>query len=274
MRSVKILHSSDFRLDMPFEGLNTARAVARRGEQRLLLSALAELASGEAADLVLLSGNLLDSENTFYETAEDLFHHLGQIPCPVFISPGSQDYYSPRSPYAHVKIPDNVHVFHENELRFVSVPSANARVFGAAFTERHCRALLHGFHAQRRDGIYNLLCLHGTVGNASSHENPISTEDLAASGLDYAALGFTPSASGLLQSGSTWYSWPGCPEGRGFDETGEKGVLLAELSPVIAAFFDGVMVMDKDEAVRNNRLALLGKCNELLMTAGDLSVMA
>ncbi|MBQ9573914.1 MAG: glycine--tRNA ligase subunit beta [Synergistaceae bacterium] len=50
--------------------------------------------------------------------------------------------------------------------------------------------------------------------------------------------------------------------------------MLADLSPVIAAFFDGVMVMDKDEAVRNNRLALLKKCNELLMTAGDLSVMA
>ena len=50
--------------------------------------------------------------------------------------------------------------------------------------------------------------------------------------------------------------------------------MLAELSPVIAKFFDGVMVMDKDEAVRNNRLALLKKCNELLMTAGDLSVTA
>ena len=50
--------------------------------------------------------------------------------------------------------------------------------------------------------------------------------------------------------------------------------MLAELSPVVAKFFDGVMVMDKDEAVRNNRLALLAKCNDLLMTAGDLSVMA
>ena len=50
--------------------------------------------------------------------------------------------------------------------------------------------------------------------------------------------------------------------------------MLAELSPVIAKFFEGVMVMDKDEAVRNNRLALLKKCNWLFMTAGDLSVMA
>ncbi|MBQ3654965.1 MAG: glycine--tRNA ligase subunit beta [Synergistaceae bacterium] len=54
----------------------------------------------------------------------------------------------------------------------------------------------------------------------------------------------------------------------------ELTTMLAELSPVVAKFFDDVMVMDKDEAVRNNRLSLLAKCNDLLMTAGDLSVMA
>ena len=50
--------------------------------------------------------------------------------------------------------------------------------------------------------------------------------------------------------------------------------MLAELSPVVAKFFDDVMVMDKDETVRNNRIALLRACNRLMMTAGDLSVVA
>ncbi|MBQ3396095.1 MAG: glycine--tRNA ligase subunit beta [Synergistaceae bacterium] len=50
--------------------------------------------------------------------------------------------------------------------------------------------------------------------------------------------------------------------------------LLAELSPVIAKFFDSVMVMDKDEKVRRNRLALLSKCNALMKEAGDLSVLS
>lgn len=50
--------------------------------------------------------------------------------------------------------------------------------------------------------------------------------------------------------------------------------LLAELSPVIAKFFDSVMVMDKDEKVRKNRLALLSKCNALMKEAGDLSVLS
>ena len=36
---------------------------------------------------------------------------------------------------------------------------------------------------------------------------------------------------------------------------------LAELSPVVSAFFDDVMVMDPDERVQANRLALLRRCN-------------
>ncbi|MBQ6002759.1 MAG: glycine--tRNA ligase subunit beta, partial [Synergistaceae bacterium] len=50
--------------------------------------------------------------------------------------------------------------------------------------------------------------------------------------------------------------------------------ILAELSPVVAKFFDDVMVMDKDEAVRNNRIALLRECNKLFLEAGDLSVLS
>jgi len=49
--------------------------------------------------------------------------------------------------------------------------------------------------------------------------------------------------------------------------------LLSELSPSITSFFDNVLVMDKDENIRNNRLALLDKCNELFMEAGDLGTL-
>ena len=50
--------------------------------------------------------------------------------------------------------------------------------------------------------------------------------------------------------------------------------LLAELSPVVAAFFESVMVMDKDERVRANRLSLLAKCNKLFQETGDLSALS
>lgn len=49
---------------------------------------------------------------------------------------------------------------------------------------------------------------------------------------------------------------------------------LAEMSPVVAKFFDDVMVMDNDENVRANRLALLEECNKLFREVGDLSVLS
>ncbi len=229
MRRIRIIHSADLHLDSPFEGLSAAKAAVRRAEQRSLLGALAELAGRESADLLLLSGDLLDSSNTFYETGEELVRALGEVPCPVFIAPGNHDYYSARSPWARLKLPENVAVFHEKAIRFVSVPSADARVFGAAFTDRRSGPLLRGVHADRKQGVYNILCMHGEVGNPASAYNPISTEDLAASGMDYAALGHIHTASGLQKSGNTWFSWPGCPEGRGFDEDGEKTVNIVEL---------------------------------------------
>lgn len=49
--------------------------------------------------------------------------------------------------------------------------------------------------------------------------------------------------------------------------------VLAELAPVIAEFFNDVLVMDENPDVRRNRLALLGKCQEFFMLVGDFSLL-
>ena len=103
MRELKILHAADLHLDSPFEGLGAGKAAQRREEQRRLLYRIAQLAQTERVDLVLLAGDLLDSDSTYAETAGALAEALGGISVPVFISPGNHDFYSPRSPYARVK---------------------------------------------------------------------------------------------------------------------------------------------------------------------------
>ena len=201
MSKIKILHAADLHLDSPFEALSAGKAAIRRQEQRQLLSSLAELAVREDVDLVLLSGDLLDSSNTYYETGEELIRSLQEIQAPVFIAPGNHDFYSPKSPYARLQLPENVHIFREKAIRFVSLPRLNARVYGAAFTENQSGPLLRDFHAERKEGVWNLLCLHGEVGNRDSVYDPISLEDLAQSGMDYAALGHIHKASGLQKAG-------------------------------------------------------------------------
>ena len=229
MRKLRIIHTADLHLDSPYEALTAAKAEERREEQWQLLRALAGLAEREEADLMLLCGDLLDTGNGYYDTGELLAHALEDVPCPVLIAPGSHDFYSSASPYARVSFPENVHIFTENRVRLVSVPSASARVFGAAFTDRTSTPLLRGFHADRKEGYYNLLCMYGDAA-ASSAYNSVAPNDLASSGIDYAALGHGHEASGLLKSGPCFYSWPGCPDGHNFEEAGEKTVNIVELS--------------------------------------------
>ncbi len=230
MRSIKILHAADLHMDSPFEALPAGKAAIRRSEQRELLGRLAELARTERAELVLLSGDLLDSDNTFYETGEELIRALSRIEAPVFIAPGNHDYYSPKSPYARLKLPENVHVFSSPVIDCVELPELGARVYGAAFIDRHSPALLESFRAARTEGMLNILCIHGEVCLGQSEYNPVTDFELGLSGMDYAALGHIHKTEGLKKAGDTWYSWPGCPEGRGFDETGEKTVNLVTLS--------------------------------------------
>ncbi|MBN1005952.1 glycine--tRNA ligase subunit beta [Amphritea pacifica] len=55
-----------------------------------------------------------------------------------------------------------------------------------------------------------------------------------------------------------------------------KAVLeqLAELRPVVDKFFDEVMVMADDEAIRNNRLALLNQLRNLFLGVADISALS
>ena len=48
---------------------------------------------------------------------------------------------------------------------------------------------------------------------------------------------------------------------------------MAELAPVIAQFFNDVLVMDKDPQIRANRIALLGDCQKFFMQIGDFSIL-
>ena len=228
---LKIIHGADFHLDSPFSGLTPEQAARRREEQRELLDRLARLARDKGSDLVLLAGDLLDSQRCYRETAQALARALGDIPCPVFIAPGNHDFYAPQSVYATLDWPDNVHIFRDPDMERVDLPGLNCAVYGRAFTAPHQEsAPLWGFRADRREGVLQLMCLHGDL-TPQSRYAPLLPEDIAASGLDYLALGHIHQGTGLRREGDVFWAYPGWPEGRGFDELGEKGVLYVEAEP-------------------------------------------
>ena len=221
--AVKVLHSADFHMDSAFDSLPEDKAALRRREQRELLWRIAELSNSRGADIVLLSGDLFDSAVSYYETYETLLNVLSGITAEIFISPGNHDYFCPRSPYSFLDFPDNVHIFKTPIISSFELPELGCRVYGAGFNAPRCLPLLSGFHAEE-DGLINLMTIHGDLGG--DMYNHISEEEISESGLDYLALGHTHSFSGIKTAGKTAYAYPGCPEGRGFDETGRKGILF------------------------------------------------
>ena len=233
---VKILHAADFHLDSAFGALGEEQARQRRQESRKLVECLVEFANEQAVDLLLLAGDLFDSDDIFGQTGEDLALALGRLKGHAVIAPGNHDYYDPAGAYGRILWPENVHVFTEDALTKFDFPQYDCTVYGAAFTGPSVPdgSVLDGFTAPD-DGRVHLLVLHGDLGGKNGPYRPLSEEQLAATGADYAALGHQHAFSGLHRAGDTYYAYPGCIEGRGFDETGEKGVLCGTVSPGRAA---------------------------------------
>ncbi|NMA37110.1 MAG: DNA repair exonuclease [Papillibacter sp.] len=223
---VRILHAADFHLDSPFASLSWEKAAERRKEQRRLLEQIAQLS--ENVDIVLLSGDLFDSGRAYGETVEALGSFFDAVKAKIFIAPGNHDYYAPKNPYSHISLPENVHIFKSPEISAVELSGLGCTVWGAAFTDQRSEPLLRGFSVKDKAGL-NIMTLHGDTSFPDSPYGYISQADIEGSGLDYLALGHVHTCSGLNKAGLTYWAYPGCPLGRGFDETGVKGVIIAEL---------------------------------------------
>ena len=223
---MKILHSADWHLDSAFVGRSAEAVAALRRAQLQLPGLLAELCRAHKCDMMLLSGDLFDG-NCTKQSVDALRKALEQVAVPVFISPGNHDFIAPDSPWLQESWPDNVHIFKENTMQSVAVPGLDCRVYGAGFTSMDCGALMEDFQKEGQEK-FHIAVVHGDPAQKKSPYNPISQAQVAASGLDYMALGHVHKA-GSFRAGKTLCAWPGCPMGRGFDELEEKGVLLVTL---------------------------------------------
>lgn len=221
------IHAADLHLDSPFRDLSGEQAAQRRREQRELPGRLAGLARERGAQAVFLAGDLFDGREIYRETAEALVTALGQTGCPVFIAPGNHDPITGDSPYRTLAWPENVHIFQGTGVESIPLPELGCVIHGAAFTSNDREDdPLAGFSAPD-DGLLHLMTVHGDVDGR--RYGPVSRDAIARSGLDYLALGHVHAFSGLQRAGETFWAYPGCPEGRGFDECGEKGVLLGRV---------------------------------------------
>ena len=228
---MKFVHCADIHLDSPFTLTSPEESRRRRTELRSDFSSLVLYAKTSGCELFLISGDLFDDANATKDTFEMLCHEMSSFPsCRFFISPGNHDCYYEKSPYKLINFPENVHVFTSDKLEYVDIPDTNVRIYGYAFTsETKEDSPLAGFSVHDPEKI-NILVAHADVTTGFSGYCPMHEKDIAQSGFDYVALGHIHKTSGVKYAGNVPYAYPGCLEGRGFDETGYKGALLGDIT--------------------------------------------
>ena len=222
---VKILHSADWHMGAPFASFPEEKRDYLRREQRKLPQKVAQICRREHCDLMLLAGDIFDGIPG-REDVEAVKQALAESGVPVFVSPGNHDFCGPGSPWLEEAWPETVTVF-TSGVTSVEVPGLDCRIYGAGYRSMDCGALLEGFRAEGREK-FHIGLFHGDPVTARSPYCPITAAQVRESALSYLALGHIHS-SGAFRAGETLCGWPGCPMGRGWDETGEKGVSLVTL---------------------------------------------
>ncbi len=223
---VKVFHCADIHLDSPFSLFSPREAERRRIELRSAFTSALMYAREYKIDIFIISGDLFDSEYVTRDTRELLVKEFSKLKnMHIFITAGNHDPFTSGSIYETADFSENVHVF-SRERWMVPLDELGVDVYGFSFDDKeYLSSPVSGWDIKNKERI-NILVCHGDTTGASSVTGPITKKEIAQSGFDYIALGHIHKPSGLLREGNTYYSYPGCIEGRSFDELGYKGAMV------------------------------------------------
>lgn len=192
-KPLRLIHTSDVHLESDTFG-DGPRGDSFRGLVRGAFRGVIDLANRQAADLLLIVGDLFDSSRVSAEALDFALSVIEAAQMPVVMIPGNHDAHDERSIYAALspeRLPRNLHLILEPEGRIVAFPELSARLWGRALVEHSpdYRPLLGMPEPSAK--TWNIALAHGfyTEGGETHRLSPITPAEIAASGYHYIALG-------------------------------------------------------------------------------------
>jgi DNA repair exonuclease SbcCD nuclease subunit len=239
---LRLLHTADVHLGARHADLGD-RAATQRERQFAAFAATIDLALAEKLDLVLIAGDLFDSNvqpRRSVERAAAQLKRLVDARIRVVIAPGTHDVFDRASIYRAYDLPalagavgsDLVTVL-DPDHPDVHLRSLDVVVHGRCFpTKRAPHSPLLDFDAARDDrATWHVGLLHAALaieGKTDGDDVVITTAEIEASHLDYLALGHWHSTS-KGRAGRTHYAYSGAPEPVAVDQDRAGNVLLVTL---------------------------------------------
>ena len=225
---LRFLHCGDIHLDIPFIGLTAEKSEERRRILRSSFMRLMQYVRDSKINVVLMSGDIFNTEYATNTTAEVLIREFCNCPETVFIiAPGKHDHYNDNPIYTSGRLPENCYVFSSDKLSRFDFEEYNVTVYGWAFMEDSLRENpLLDRHVDDGSRV-NLVCAYADLdGGVDSDICPISLADIKRFGADYYAFGSRHEAGRFSTAGGSKYCYCGSLECTGFDTPGIGGANL------------------------------------------------
>jgi DNA repair protein SbcD/Mre11 len=242
---LRLIHTADVHLGARYDDLGE-QASAQRERQFAAFKASIDLAITEKVDLFLIAGDLFDSNVQPRRSVERIAAELKRLVdarIRTVIIPGTHDVFDRASIYRAYDLPalagngpdDDFVTVLDPDRPQIHLASCDVVVHGRVFaTKRAPHSPLKDVDA-KADGstaTWRIGMVHGAIaipGKTDRDEVVITTDEIAATNLDYLALGHWHSAQ-VGKAGTVTYAYAGAPEPIALDQDRAGKVLLVELN--------------------------------------------
>ncbi len=220
---MKLIHCADLHMDSRMKFLPPKKVKERNAELRNTFTRTVSYAAENDVKGIIIAGDLFDTKSVSQASRDVVTSAVADHPdIEFYYLRGNHDadsFLAGLSP-----APPNLRLFGNNWTEY---ELGRTVITGAEMTGGHsrlCRTL-----SLDPDRI-NIVVLHGqTVESAPKNPEDIDIRELRGRNIDYLALGHVHSRREERLDGRGRWCCPGCLEGRGFDEAGEKGFVLLDI---------------------------------------------
>ena len=241
---LRLLHTADVHLGARHADLGDA-AATQRERQFAAFRAAISLAIEEKVDVVLIAGDLFDSNTQPKRSVERVaaeLRRLGEARIRTVILPGTHDCYDRSSIYRSYDLPAMAGATPDDDSITILTPdrpsvhltALNLVVHGTVFaTKRAPYSPLRDLRVVAEEGAptWSVGMVHGSLAipdRTDRDDVVVTKEEIAATGLDYLALGHWHSVQ-RGKAGTTTYAYSGAPEPVAVNQDGAGNVLLVTL---------------------------------------------
>lgn len=226
---MKIIHTADIHLNSKMESsLNSEQAKMRKVELLRTFSRMIEFANDNDVKAIIIAGDLFDSESINKSTKDYVLNLISTYSHITFLYLcGNHE----KTAFIDSinSIPTNLLTF-GNDWTYHNLEN-NVVVAGINITKENSKSLYSSLKLSKSNT--NIVVMHGQVSKyfAKDTYEIVNISELKNKNIDYLALGHIHSYSLEQLDDHANYCYPGCLEGRGFDECGDHGFVLLDIEP-------------------------------------------